>query len=71
MKIKLLNHGGYRELKGVKFPVVVEAFRYGTLRHVAGVKMSELIRVGADINIDTQFLDLSFLVGCECEVIDE
>lgn len=71
MKIKLLNDGGYAELKDVKFPVVVDGFEYDGLEHCVGVMGSELLRIGADDEFMYDAADLSFLVGEECEFVDE
>lgn len=70
MKIKLLNAGGYRELKNVKFPVEVIGFSYGDLEHCVGVTGCELLRVGGEDTIHSG-IDLAFLIGEECEIVDE
>lgn len=71
MKIKLLNDGGYKELKDVKFPVLVDGFRYEGLRHTVGVMGAELIRIGGDKDGLYDEVDLAFLIGEECEIVDE
>lgn len=69
MKIKLLNDGGYRELNGVKFPVEVIGFMYEGLEHCVGVDGDELLRIGGDDCLSD--CDLAFLIGEECEIVDE
>lgn len=71
MKIKLLNDGGYESLKDVKFPVLVEGFRYEGLKHAVGVKGGELLRIGGNGELVYEPCDLSFLIGEECEIVDE
>lgn len=71
MKIKLLNDAGYRSLEGVDFPVVVDGFRYEGAKHCAGVTGEELIKIGADIHDSHSYIDLAFLIGEECEIINE
>lgn len=69
MKIKLLNDGGYKELKDVKYPVVVDGFEYEGLDHCVGVDGNELLRICGDDCLKDY--DLAFLVGLECEIIHE
>lgn len=71
MKIKLLNDGGYDSLKGVKFPVLVDGFRYEGVKYAVGVKGSELLRIGGSGEIIYEPCDLTFLIGEECEIVDE
>lgn len=71
MKIKLLNDGGYKALKDVKFPIVVSGFRYGEIKHAVGVARQELILAGADEDKLYDSLNLAFLIGEECEIVDE
>lgn len=70
-KIKLLNDGGYESLKNVKFPVVVNGFEYDGLEHCVGVMGNELLLIGADKDAMYDSVDLSFLIGEECEIADE
>lgn len=71
MKIKLLNDGGYESLKEVKFPVVVNGFEYDDLEHCVGVMGNDLLRIGADDELMYDSVDLAFLIGEECEIVDE
>lgn len=71
MKIKLLNDGGYKALDGIKFPVVVNGFEYDGLEHCIGVMGNELLRIGAEEEFMYDATDLAFLVGEECEFVDE
>lgn len=68
MKIKLLNDGGYNELRDVKFPVV-DGFEYDGIDHCVGVDGDELLRIGGDDCL--RDYDLAFLIGEECEIVDE
>lgn len=70
MKVRLLNDGGYGDMKTIKFPAIVEGDDYkGIGCRVLG---SELVRVGASTD---EGLDLGwkyfFRYGIECEVINE
>lgn len=47
VKARLLTDGGYDGMKGVKFPVEVEAVLFDNLRYIE-VPMSELLRIGYD-----------------------
>lgn len=69
MKIKLLTDGGYNKLKNVKFPIEVAGFRYEGLSHCVGVDGNELLRIGGDDSLPDY--DLAFLIGEECEIVDE
>lgn len=71
MKVKLLNDGDYGGMKNTEFPVIVNGFYYDWLDHVVGVSCSELIRVGADKDAFDIGGELAFLIGEECEVINE
>lgn len=71
MKVKLLNDGDYGGMKNTEFPAVVDGFYYDGLDHVVGVSCSELIRVGADKDAFNIVGDLAFLIGEECEVVNE
>ena len=71
MKIRLLNDGDYGGMKDTDFPVVVNGYYYDGLDHVIGVSCSELIRVGADKDAFGIDGGLVFLIGDECEVINE
>ncbi|WP_025155269.1 hypothetical protein [Morganella morganii] len=71
MKVRLLNDGDYGGMKNTEFPAVVDGFYYDGLDHVVGVSCSELIRVGADKDTFCIGGDLAFLIGEECEVINE
>ncbi|MGJ7250887.1 hypothetical protein [Morganella morganii] len=71
MKVRLLNDGDYGGMKNTEFPAVVDGFYYDGLDHVVGVSCSELIRIGADKDAFNIGGDLAFLIGEECEVIDE
>lgn len=71
MKIKLLNDGGHNSLDGINFPVVVSGFRYGDTDHAVGVTGGELIKAGAKIDDRLSGLDFAFLIGEECEIVDE
>lgn len=71
MKIKLLNDGGYKALKDVKFPVVVDGFEYDDSEHCVGITGRELLRIGADKDVMYDSVDLAFLIGEECEIVDE
>lgn len=71
MKIKLLNDGGYEPLKHVKFPVLVEGFGYDNSDRCIGVTGGELLRIGGDIQYIFEGDDLAFLIGEECEIINE
>lgn len=71
MKVKLLNDGDYDGMKNTEFPVIVNGFYYDWLDHVVGVSCSELIRVGADKDAFDIGGELAFLIGEECEVINE
>lgn len=71
MKVKLLNDGDYGGMKNTEFPTVVDGFYYDGLDHVVGVSCSELIRVGADEDTFGIGGDLAFLIGEECEVVNE
>lgn len=52
LKIKLLNHGGYRSLEKLKFPVVVNGFQHGNYPGMMCVEKSEMVKHGADIKIE-------------------
>ncbi len=71
MKVKLLNDGGYGGMRNTKFPAIVNGFYYDVSDRVVGIDCSELIRVGADEDTFGIDGDLSFLIGEECEVINE
>lgn len=61
MKVRLLNDGGYKSLKSLKFPFVVEGIRYGDMIEVRG----DQIHLGDHRDV------FSFVLETECEVIDE
>lgn len=68
MKIKLLNDGGLKSLKDVKFPVLVEGKEYyGFGFNVSG---SELIRIGGNAEWLDPDYDYFFTLQ-ECEIVDE
>lgn len=71
MKVKLLNDGDYGGMKNTEFSVIVNGFYYDWLDHVVGVSCSELIRVGADKDAFDIGGKLAFLIGEECEVVNE
>lgn len=58
MKIKLLNHGGYKSLENIKFPVVVNGFKHGDYPGMMCVEKSEMVKIGADMKLK----GMSFIV---------
>lgn len=66
MKIKLLNDGGYGDMDEVKFPVTVDATRYG---YGFDVNASELYRVGAKPGMFGASKSWHFLEKSEAEEV--
>lgn len=58
MKIKLLNHGGYKSLENLKFPVVVNGFQHGNYPGMMCVEKSEMVKIGANMKLK----GMSFIV---------
>ncbi|MEM8184044.1 hypothetical protein Q4R69_20200 [Morganella morganii subsp. sibonii] len=71
MKVRLLNDGGYNSLETVEFPVIVDGFYYDDVKHCIGVRGDELLSIGGDSSCIFSKDDLSFLLGEECEVVNE
>ncbi|MEY1538125.1 hypothetical protein AB7Z52_14270 [Providencia rettgeri] len=61
MKIKLLNNAGYKSLASLKYPMFVLGTKHGDMIEVKG----DQFHLG---DLRDTFL---FVVGTECEVIDE
>lgn len=68
MKVKLLNDGGYGDMADVKFPVIVDAARYGC---GFDVNASELYRVGAKPGTFGASKSWHFLEKSEAEEVAE
>lgn len=69
MKIKLLCNGSYGGMENVKFPVVVESVL--SVSELHGVTGRELISLGANPDCFSPDILYNFIIGDECEVIEE
>lgn len=67
MKVRLLNDGGFADLKKFKFPMVVNGVREGGTGNLLKIHDSEFGIVTKN-NDDDYFL---FSINGECEVISE